>query len=286
MDNPIASYISEVFTPEQKENLLNSFQLFEDFELKNYEEDFIGIIMMESYHHTEDILNFFYELLNEKLDYILSEHRLKVSSDCSISFKNELLRGLNRILSLEDYTPILRVLESLETNESKFSSILSDITSLSEVEILENVVEISPVMLTSLKSYALVKDKKENDIPSQDLIEKTSAFFNCFERDSIGKQLVSVILLGQKFKDYLPFIKDEILSGSEEDVAFNILSVMVFSKDCYNDFISGFRNNSSLLFDDIRKSTILDQYIIKFSGMFNEFWSIQIEKNRLLKAST
>ena len=281
MDNSVAVYISEVFSPEQRDDILTSFDLYEDFELQNYDEDFIELIMMMSYDTTENTFDTFQSVVHKKLDYIVNEHRVKLIPGVSLYKKNEILKGLSRLLTLEDYTPVLTMLETLETTEIKFANILSDLTSLDEVDILEIVEYVSPVTLVSLKSYATTKETVSDADVNYELMSRASAFFKCFEQDTIGKQLAPVSLLGQTFKDYLAFVKEELITDDNHLTVLNILSVLILSSDGYKDLLTGYRNNSNLLFDDIRKASLLEELVIKYNGQFNEYWSIQIEKNRL-----
>lgn len=281
MDETLVGYINTAFSPELQEQIFKSFDIFGKFEFTNVEEDFIGMIMNASYTHSEDLHDNFLILLNEKLDFVIKQHKLKVSDDASIGQKLELCNGLYRIQSLEDYQPLMLTLESMETNEDKTISILSDITNFSEVELMDLIEEVNPIFLVTLKSFIMTKDIDEPIVESDDLVTKAKYFFSLFEQNTIGRNLAAFVLIGQEFNQYLKFISEEIVAGTNQDIALNLLSVMVLSKDGYKNPLILYRQICGDLFTDVNKIAQVEEFLIKFLNQYNEYLKVQDEKNRV-----
>lgn len=281
MDETIAGYINTAFSPEIQALIFKSFDIYEKFDYTNVEEDFIDLIMDASNMHSEDLHDKFIILINEKLDYIVGQHKITLSKDTTLSQRIEFCEGLYRLQYMEDYTGISNALESLEPNDEILALIMSDVTSLTDIEIREIIEDFNPIVLASLKSFIATKDKEEIKVENTDLATRIKYFFHLFERNSIGRNLVSVVLIGQRFSEYLPFVKEEIIKGSDEDIAFNLYSVLILSIDGYNNPLVVYRKYAEELFTNINKISLIEEFMIKFINQFNEFMKVQNEKNRI-----
>lgn len=280
MDEILKDYIESTFNFEMKLEIYKSFNLFFDYSLENFEEDFIEITMLESKTAKEDNQDRFIILLNEKIDFIVRAHQLKLSEEATLEQKNELLRALFRLQSLEDYTGVISILETTESNLEKFAIIIADISNLDEATVHELVISDDFTLLASLKSYIYLKEDSEYQEvnESEEVVEQAKHFFKFFDGDYVGRRLAKSVLLGQRFESYLPFIEDSIVVPDNDETAINILSIIYISSDTFNDPLNSYRKHSLRILHDLNAVSKIEEHVIGLIGKFEEYKKVKSEK--------
>lgn len=273
MDELIVAFMNNHYTEELKHDIYTSFGLFDSFEYRDAYSDFIDIILQQDVLPNEQLVDMFIAKLGDKLDYLLDQHKIQLNESASVQQKNEILSGLHLVLDLEDYTPVSIVLESLKDDYEKLASILSDLCLLSEEDILTLVVSIDPTVLALLKEYVRGKEALK-PIPLEDNsanIHTLSIFQQLFGENSLGSILITNhMLIGQRFKVYLPFAEDSIVAANDEQTALNFLSLLYMSSDGINNPLIVFRKYSYQILHDINLVSRIEQFLITMVNKVNE----------------
>lgn len=280
MDSLILDFIEASYTEELKQEFYKAIDLFNKFNYTNYETSLIDILMNQRNESSVDAIDAFTLEINNKLDYIISQHQLKVKLYTSIEDKTELLTGLYLLQEQEDYNSIISILESLEDDLEKFTTILSDVSSVNKLKLYEILDEFNPVILTKLKEFIYLK---ENNVVinyiDHDLRVNITLFFNYYKLNNIGYNLIhSDILIGDVFVTYIPFILSEIVGIDDKETALNILSVLNISNDGYKDPIGVYREHSMTLLNDLNKVSAIEVILINLSNNFMDFKKAQLTK--------
>jgi len=256
-----------------------------DFEYKDPCGVFIDLLNNANFKSNEDLYDTFIIEVNKILDFILKEHEIIVTKETTLYEKNELLSSLLLIQDLEDYTPIARVLESLEPDADQLSSILGDLCMLDQTKLLEIIEWFNPNILFKLKEFVAIKEElreTSNDNNNLDLISGLRLFFKCFEGFSLGKILLeNNCIIGAKFADYLKFVESDIIMDSNEVTALNIYSVLIISSDGYNTPLLTYRKHSYELLQDLNKVSKIEVILLQLISKFEEYRKAQSEQNRL-----
>lgn len=270
----IEEFIKNYFTEELQYEIKRTFTIFEQFEYKEYEFKFDCLHDNDLDSNTK--INMFMNDLNNCVDFIINEHKIILNKDISLHIKNELMTCLYNLMFLDDYVPILRVLESLENNEEKLYTIISDNSNLDIVTLYEIIESFDPTILDILKQYADVKDTVDNHVVSEEVKNYVRNFFECFGTNNLGYQLVYAgVLIDVSFEEYLPFIEESIIGSSDEETALNIYSVLILSTNGRLDPVKIYRDHSLDLLESIIKTSIVDTYLGKHISKFSEFLEIK-----------
>lgn len=274
MDELIVAFINDSYSDELKQEIYKSFILFDKFEYDLAYQDFIDLLMYTVNMTNDDVRDNFIRILHSKLDYILQQHTIKLVDDVSLEQKNMILDGLYLVQDLEDYTGIIRELESFNTDHEQLATVLADLCSVEQVDILVLIEDFSPVLLTNLKNYIYGKEqlKAQTDVKEhQNIITTLKLFFKLYGEDNIGHSLiVSNVALNQTMELYLEYSKGAIVVDNDHQTASNILSIIYMTSNGINNPIEVYRNYSSNLIGNLNQISRIEALIIRMVAKINE----------------
>lgn len=272
MDELVAAFIDNFYSDELKQEILRSLDLIEKFESDNIYDTLINLINQSETLSTEDICDYFVTELVNKLNFILREHKIITNPDTPIQKLNEILNALYLIQNLEDYTGIIRLLESFESDTEILVQILSELCVLSESEILECIYDFDAIILKNLKQFIYSKEKEPIEINDQNFINNIKTFFELFKINTVGQVLIkSGIKLNFSIKFYLQYLSKDILIGDNENIALNILSVLMITSEGQKDPVNVYRKISFHLFQNLNTTSIIEVELIKLLNKYNEY---------------
>lgn len=199
-------------------------------------------------------------------------------------------KALAHVQKLRDYTPILRVLESFESDEVQLAQILAEMTMMSEGHILELIDSFSPSMLTKLRDYVYTKDKDvyTPESVNSSVIRHLKDFGTLFNDKALGLlMLENGVLPGAKFETYVNLVDlPDIVVDDLDVTAQNILSVIYLSCDGYNSPLLVYRKYSYQLLADLNKTSAVEVKILGMIAKLTEYEKARDEKARLSESGT
>lgn len=275
MEEIIDSYVSETFSSELQDQIRRSFSLFDAFEFRDVEGNYLDILATASYQNASDIQDLFINELNRKLDHLLLEHTLKLTSEATIFEKNEILTAILFLQMLEDSSAVITLLESLEPDDEILSIILSDHSMLEQTQVMTLISEFDPIFLKTLKNYIYNQESQRALDTTEDFLkvkDNLVYFLKYFKENTLAFQLVKAeVFIGASFVDYMRFIAKETLSGTDDEVAMNLLSILMMSIDGYNSPLLVYRKYSDKLFKDLNRISVIEGILIAKLSEFNEY---------------
>jgi hypothetical protein len=225
----------------------------------------------------------FVDELNVQLNFVLQQHMVKLVDTATVSEKNEILLALAHVQNLEDYTGIIRTLETFESPESQFARVIAELSMLDESKVIELVETLNPRVLEILKTYIYKKEeaneKAETVDPKQ--LKQIRFFAQVLGKETLGGQLVaSGIRVGEYFETYLDLVQDHVVAENDEVTASNVLSVIYLSVDGLNSPLLVYRKYSYRLLQDIDKVSRVETAILNLIAKLNEYQKAEDEKAR------
>lgn len=290
MDELISAFLDNYLTDEFREEVLRSFDLFDFYEYHQAYSGFIDLLTDQSNMSSDDLKDRFIIELNSKLDYILEQHTIILIDTATTHQRNEILTSLAHIQKLEDYTGIIRLLESFTDDHETLAIILSDSTLLSSEDIMSIVKEFNPSMLQTLKTY--IYQKEEETTVSEELnlnlIDNFKIFCKYTGNNTLGAEfLKNSVLIGDRFSTYLPYAQDSLVVSTDIEVtSLNILSLILLSIDGYNSPLLVYRKYSYQILNDLNMVSKVEIKILDHIAKYSEYKKAYFEKNRLSQTST
>lgn len=272
MDELVAAFIENFFSDELKQEILRSLDLIEKFNSDIIYDDLINLIHQSEVLSTEDISDYFVTELVDKLKFILRAHRIEPNNEIPIQKLNEILNALYIIQNLEDYTGIIRLLESFESDTEILIKIIAELCTLDETEVLECIANFDGVILKNLKQFIYSKEKEPLEISNETFIFNIKCFFELFQINTVGKVLLdSGMRIDSNVKFYIQYLSKDILIGNDENKALNILSVLMLTTEGQKDPINIYRKISFYLFQNLNTTALVETEFIKLLNKYNEY---------------
>lgn len=285
MDILVSEYVNQTFTEEYKQDIFTSFDLFEKFNYLDYEESFIDVINNQSYLTGSDLKDNFVIELNKKLDYVINQHEIYLTDEATVEDKIEVMSALYIFQNLEDYTGIIRMLESFESDYEILSVIISDLCMFTSTRLMTILDSFSPNLLINMKLYInnleTTQDNQDERADSKILVN-LKKYFDFLKEDCLAKYFVrDGIQIGQRFYSYISYCENSIVSSYDEITAKNFLSILLMSSDGYNNPLMVYRKYSYRILQDLNRVSSVETHVIRLLNNFNERKKAEDEKNRL-----
>lgn len=284
MDELLQIFVDEYFSEDFKIEANRSFGLFDFFEHKTAYNGMIDIVMNESNLDGNAMRDQFTQQLHEQLNYILEQHTIKLVDTATIFEKNEILLALAHVQDLEDYTGIIRTLETFESAEVQLASVIAEMSVLDEHQVISLVFSFNPRTLQILKDYIYKKEEatQVSSTPDPKQIQQLRFYDRVFGSESLGMRMVIAgIRVGERFEAYLDHVQDVVVTDNEETTAQNILSIIYMSVDGLNSPLLVYRKYSYRLLQDLDKVSRIEVVILNLIAKLTEQKKADDEKARL-----
>ncbi len=290
MDELLDVFLDAYASIELKEEVARSFSLFDFFEYKPAY-SILADVVINGDQQSDVTYDLFLKKLNACLDFVLQVHTLTLTNEATIYQKNEILTALGNLQKLEDYTGIIRTLESFEPNDEQLSSILSEQCQLDQGQIMALIENYNPSLLLKLKNYIYAIESDMIHVVPEGFDKPIKAFIACFEKSELVENsefnylgstfYANGIILNMAFEHYLPFIEDNFNPVNEEETALHLLSVLLLSSDGQLSLLDTYRKYSFQLLQDLNKTSSVEIHFSKQLAHLNEYLKVQDEKARL-----
>ena len=240
----VNEYIETHFTEEFSSSLRAAMFVFEAFDFNKIYGDLADVLYDFEADQTDFTNQKFVACFNSNLDDILTHHHVSLNKETCITKKTIIIGVLYRLQYLEDPEPVLKVLETFQSDEEKFSLIIEMFSDLSQVEVLEAVESVDPISLTTLAEYLYKQEElleKVSDVEistetQTSLYENLKAFFSLSGQTNLASNMAANgIVPGFALSLYLPFVLEGVRGDDVKQTALNTLSLFYYSQDTFKD---------------------------------------------------
>lgn len=255
MDDLIDIFITSTYTPEYQEELYQTLGIFKAF---NYMEPFGNIgqmLMMQSYIEPDSMADTFTQLLINGQDYILDRHGISLTNDATLPFRNICLKAMLLLQNLEDPLPVLRILESDETEQEKLSRILEHITDVPQTTFIHVLDEVRPVCLRMLADFLYAQESNEQKaVPELTQIrDAVRRFKETYGMNVAVRTIIdSDVVMGEEFKIYIPIYNELREQITDEKILVEtLLFLLLYSSDGVQAPVQVYSEHSTELITDL-----------------------------------
>lgn len=279
LNDEIQSFMLAAFTPEKRDEYQNSLALFEAF---GYHEVYQNLpsILFESSETPMDIIQGGFETeIHRGLTYLLQQHQIVLVDDATLEQINAVVGMLYRLQFPEDPSPLLRLLESQDSDGEQFARLLEVSTGIDEMTGLSLLESIAPSTLQVLKSYLAQKEAEleaqaltEGDVQAKSLlVQRLQAFFTVAGTENLAYSMIEAgIKVGYSLETYLPYVEHHLSGESPVQTAKNWYSLFLLAKDTSTVPMQAFREHSELL-EDLKTAPVVEKAMLELDGLFNHY---------------
>lgn len=273
LDQDVYDYVKTAYLPEQADEILRGFELLEAFGLEYYDSEFIPIVTNTDKYDPDDMRLAFNSQLIKSLNIVLNEHNVYLKSEINLYIRNEILSSIYLLQHLNDYSPILQILESYLENDDKLIAILSHTCILSDIVISDSVETFEPSFLKGLYDFIMANHPDQDDQSQIDNIHvKNLKLFKTFlhEQTCLGLELISSGSPIGLEPDY--YFKHLDINKPIVQLALDVLSCILVSQ-AYQFPTMAYRKHASVYIQDINRFTQIDTIVTHMVGDFERYKS-------------
>lgn len=252
--NEVYNYIDLSFSEEKAAELRASIFIFDAFGNDKVYGDFADVLYDFEAEDAQLTQFKFLSAVDANLNFILDIHRVKTKEETELMVKNLLCGVLFRLQQLEDPTPVLKILETYASNEEKLASIVEIYSDMDKCTILDAIDSIEDASLKALSDYLYAQEEHDEALANSGEItpengmllnDTLKLFFSTYGTDNLGFQMSeSGILPGFSINLYLPYIKNAIIGENADITANNVLSLIYYAADTFNEPMAAYRSLS------------------------------------------
>lgn len=273
MDDIIDTYIQGKFSPEMAEEIYQCFGIFRIFNYLDPIDRINELLLRESVIDPDSIQDTFTVILDDAQDYLLDKHTIVVSEDASLSLKNAMLRALFQLQSLEDPLPVLRIIESMATDEEKFARIFEHMTTIPGIEFLSVFTQVRPSALRLLSELLYSQENNQSTgSPAMEALRKNLiAYKAVFGVNAAVRTILDAdVIIGEKFELYLPIFQDLREEITDEQMLLEtLLFLLLYSEDGSNASIAVFEQYADQIVTDLNDSVRISRALTSMVTKIN-----------------
>lgn len=266
MQDALDLFIRSTYSEGAQDDIYQTFGLFRVF---NHLQPFIDIddiIMMESFTTPEAMQDGITNRIIEGQDYLLDRHGIKLSDDATLAFRGIVLRGLLMIQKLEDATPYLRILESMQSDPETLARIMELLTQIPQTTFLQVLEEVRPICLTMMRQFLYSQEASDETVAA--VINTTVQTYTRLFKDVFGINVAVRVVLesdaiaGEEFSVYLNLFRElQALITDEQMLVELLLFLILYSSDGVADPMAVYNEHAVQLVPDITIASRLGRTI-------------------------
>lgn len=280
MREEILIYVNDTFTPELKDLYIKCFDVFDIFEIEDYDNQFIDFIMDMDNSDRAIKASQFNLLVRENLLAIINEHNVNVNDEATLEAVCEIARCLSEIQNYEDGYAINRMLESDLDYVEKLAELFTFVSSYSVDYFIVNIDNVdSSIFIKLAELYVQVEENNKNvteEIYNElrsNIIEFIN-FANCSDSILINK-LKQGLSIGMPYSFYCDVIKGKIESLELDKAVIETAVSLQLAADTYQSPLAAYATMSGELFDSLEMITKVNVGLVK---TFNDYAKYKTDK--------
>lgn len=279
----IQSFTSSNYSLEMQQVYQDSLALMDVFEYNVIYEQLNDVFFDPESEDPELASLRFHETMTQGIRKVLEEHSIVLFEEVRLDQANKVLSSLFLIQSVEDYVPILRILESNQMPEETFGMVVEQLTDIdmgTVMAMLDSENSNLPQALDGIKRFLQDMEAAATP-PSVDVSEsrkRMEEYFQACGTDNIAYLLLSSgMMLEQPAAVYYPYVDEGLVTDNDEDTAKNLLSFFLMSADTFAAPLESYRRYSESLLHDNARIPRVEEFFMKELAKYEQYKSAQRE---------
>jgi hypothetical protein len=205
---------------------------------------------------------------------VLKQHDIELTDETSLEDAVTICEAVLLMQDWDDHDAILRILETLTSNEEKFAEVVYTVTTKPMDTVMTLIDSVSDAFIAKLQEFHNkdAQDDAEAGTTNEALLQQlkmASAFYS--GNAIIFKMIEAGIPVGAPLQFYLNMFAPHILEINRADLAKEMHCVLLTAEDSYDKVVTKFSEISDFVFDDLNEITKLNTELVRESQKFNTF---------------
>lgn len=278
MQQEIEDFIRSSYEHSKADLMLQSFELFEEAQLEDYEGDFLEILMEEGSIDATELPDQFFGVMLSTLLLIVKAHGVKLQAETPHWIVNEIVRGLMAIEYYLDPVEMIRVTEGDSDNEEQLAEMLYLVTGTESGVLVQYIEDMNTSLLKRVVELFTARviedpDKLAEDAAAYKLVARVKDISRFMaDRNLLAMQLIERgVLAGANFDEYLHYIHHLLDDSVPDVVAKELFAIFSLSRDGSANMLDLYREKSEIIFHDADRIFQVKSRLIKLQTDFDKY---------------
>lgn len=264
-------FITNNFNPELSKILIRAIHIFDTYNLENYELTLNNLIYGKGDHKDlDDFKDEYVNIIKELLIELGKQFTFIFNENATIEDVVSLFEYLINLEYYLDHEAVINVLDNVEHHIETLARLFNMIDNVSENWVFLTLDDFDSSLLNKIReSHTRVviepieteKEQKDTDM----MIDQLKLYRDFTSNDKLVcfKLIRRGVPIGQSFKHNVEYIRNHLEYAKDEDLAFELLGILMMSDDTYKNPVFGLKEHSNYLFDTLEKISKIDNLVNK-----------------------
>lgn len=272
----LEQFLNEKVTSELKTTIGNSIQIFEDFNLPDYEEKYEQILMLHDSVDASTTSTAIFETTYELVTQLLNEHGTFYNEETPLDVLNNFLRAIHEIQIYDNPDDVIRTCQLDESENVVFCELISLVSEMPVEQMLIYVDKVDKSLISRIYDLMLLWNGEEHEEVSIDAVKELVLRLKAFTRFIMSTDLIAVNLLtlgtsaNLPYAVYLDIVGKNIEMMKNDYAAKELIGLALISSDASNNTQIAIRNNIEKYISDPIKITAIDIEVSKLLLGFSQ----------------
>lgn len=273
--NPAMEAFTSSLCPEVFHGLYERvYQLVRELQIEEFETELTDLAMSSDMYEPVEAVDRFNTIMYNYLVEVLVQHDIKLTDETTLEDAVVICEAVLLMQDWDDHEAILRILETLSSNEEKFAEVVYTVTTKGMESVMTLIDSVSDAFIAKLQEFhnKEAKDDTEAGTTNEVLLQQLKMANSFYSGNAIiFKMIEAGIPVGATLQFYLDMFAPYIQQIERANLAKEMHCVLLTAEDSYDNVVTKFAEISDFIFDDLNEITKLNTELIRESQKFNTF---------------
>lgn len=273
--NPAMEAFTSSLCPEVFHGLYERvYQLVRELQIEEFETELTDLAMSSDMYEPVEAADRFNTIMYNYMVEVLQQHDIKLADEASLEDAVTICEAVLLMQDWDDHEGILRILETLSSNEEKFAEVVYTVTTKSMETVMTLIESVSDAFIAKLQEFHNKdsQDDAEAGTTNEVLLQQLKIANSFYAGDAIiFKMIQAGIPVGAPLQFYLDIFAPNIQQIERANLAKEMHCVLLAAEDSYNNVVTRFSEISDFIFDDLNEITKLNTELVRESQKFNTY---------------
>lgn len=273
--NPAMEAFTSSMCPEVFHALYQrSYQLVRELQIEEFETELTDLAMSSELYDPVEAVDRFNTKIYNYLVEVLKQHDVLLNDDVSLEDAITICEAILLMQDWEDHEGILRILETMVSNEEKFAEVVYTVTTKSIDSVMALIESVSDAFIAKLQEFHNKESQEDSNAATTNeaLLQQLKIANRFYSGNAIiFKMIEAGVPIGANLQFYMNIFGPYLASIQRQDLAREMHCVLLAAEDSYASVVTKFNEVSDFVFDDLNEITKLNTELIRESQKFNTF---------------
>lgn len=250
------------------------YQLVRELQIEEFETELTDLAMSSDLYDPTEAADRYNTIMYNYLREVLQQHDIVISDDATLEDVVTLCEAVLLMQDWDDHDGILRILETLSSNEEKFAEVVYTVTTKSMESVMVIVESVSDAFIAKLQEFhnKETTDDTEGGTTNEVLLQQLKIAARFYNNDCIIFKMINAgVPVGAPLQFYMNMFGPHIGQIPRENLPKEMHCMLLTAEDSYDSVVTKFSEISDWIFDDLNEITKLTTELTRESQKFNTY---------------